>query len=298
MNQIIKVGFCVAYDWSLLQNSLPLIYEHSDRICISLDKDRISWTGNSFEFDEVGFKNLIQSIDVDKKIEIYEDDFHLPELGPMKNEVRQREMMAEFLGKNDGWQLQLDSDEYFLNFKGFVSYLKKLQPKRLTNVCCPLIILYKRIDEGFLVVDPSEFKKIEFIQIASKTPHFEHGRRNGYFNHYTDFCILHQSWARTKEEVWQKLNNWGHRYDADIQEYFDLWNKANINNYREYINFNQVAPEAWPRLALLPLKSTQTVVDLIKNNIQLPIKIKKVNLLLENSIFVSYFQKLIKIIFR
>lgn len=296
MNQIIKVGFCVAYDWSLLQNSLPLIYEYSDKICISLDKDRISWTGNPFEFDEEGFKNLIQSIDVDNKIEIYEDDFHIPELGPMRNEVRQREMMAEYLGKNDGWHLQLDSDEYFLNFKGFVKYLNGLKTNRPINVCCPLIILYKRINEGFLIVDPSEFSKVEFIQIASQTPHFEHGRRNGFFNHYTDFCILHQSWARTKEEVWQKLNNWGHRDDTDIQEYFNVWDKADITNYTEYKNFNKIAPEAWPSLALLPLSSNQTVTDLIDIKISLPIK--KSDLLYKNSILLSYIHKLIKIIFK
>lgn len=288
----IKVGFCVAYDWNLLRYSLPLIYKQSDIICLSLDKDRISWAGNKFDFDTEGFNALIKEIDVDKKITVIEEDFHLPELKPMENEIRQRQRMADFLGRNDGWHLQLDSDEYFADFEGFTQYLKTIKTKRAINICCPWITMYKRIDEGFLMVQPDDFESIEFIPIATNTPHYEHGRRNGHFNHYTDFSILHQSWARTKEEVWQKLSNWGHRYDSDIHAYFKLWDEANIDNFRTYKNFNQTSPEAWPSLFLLPLDKDQTVLSLIKSGVEIPIKIKRIDLILKNSLLWSYVLKI------
>jgi hypothetical protein len=290
----IKVAFCVAYDWAFLQYSLPLVYKDSDQICLAIDKDRISWSGNKFEFDELGFRTLIDNIDIDKKIKIYEDDFHLADKSPMENEVRQRNLMADFLGATDGWHLQLDSDEYFLNFHGFVQYLQKLRPSRLTNICCPWITLYKRIDEGFLMVNPVNFKQVEYIPIATNTPHYEHGRRNGYFNHYTDFAILHQSWARSKEEVWQKLNNWGHRNDSDINAYFKLWEDVNIDNFKSYRNFNQVNPEIWPSLSMLPLSGDKSIVELIENKISLPTTITKSDLRKKNSIWVSRFHKLIR----
>ena len=289
----IKLSFCVAYDWSYLQYSLPLVYDDADEICLAIDVDRISWTGNRFEFDEQGFFELIRQIDQQKKIKIYQDNFHLPELSPMENEVRQRKLMAEFLGTQDGWHLQLDSDEYFLNFKGFVAYLKNFSPKRAVNICCPWITLYKRIDEGFLMVQPIDFSSIEFIPIATNAPHYEHGRRNGYFNHYTDFAILHQSWARSREEVWQKLNNWGHRYDSDINAYFKLWDDANIDNYKNYKNFNQTSPEAWPSLCILPLATNQTILNLIDKGVKIPFKIKKRDLLLKNSLLCSYTLKIV-----
>jgi hypothetical protein len=290
----VKLSFCVAYDWHFLQYSLPLVYKEADEICLAIDIDRTSWTGNKFAFDEVGFKNLIESIDSEGKIQLYQDDFHLPNLSPMENEVRQRKLMAEFMGANDGWHLQLDSDEYFLNFAGFVKYLKELKTRRAINVCCPWITLYKRIDEGFLMVNPKRFKNIEFIPIATNIPHYEHGRRNGYFNHHTNFAILHQSWARSKEEVWQKLNNWGHRYDSDINAYFKLWDDASAENYKEYINFNQVNPANWPSLELLPLRKDQSIVELIQSNISLPIRIKNLDLRKKNSIWVSRFHHLIR----
>lgn len=289
----IKIAFCVAYDWHFLEYSLPLVYNNADSICLAIDKDRISWTGNRFEFDEEGFAKLVKKIDVDKKISIFEDDFHLPGLSPMENEVRQRKLMANQLGSDEGWHIQLDSDEYFLNFEGFVQYLKKLNPRRAINVCCPWITLYKRIDEGFLMVNPQTFKQVEFIPIATNRPDYEHGRRNGHFNHHTDFAILHQSWARSKEEVWQKLNNWGHRYDSDIDAYFKLWDNASANNYKDYKNFNQTTPDAWPSLALLPIGKDEPIVELIKNKVELPAKISKIDLLQKNSILWSYFNKIV-----
>lgn len=289
----IKLSFCVAYDWCFLQYSLPLVYKEADEICLAIDIDRISWAGNQFEFDEEGFHNLIADIDTEKKIKIYQDNFHLENLSPMENEIRQRKLMAEFLG-SEGWHLQLDSDEYFLNFQGFVKYLKKLKPRRPINISCPWITLYKRIDEGFLMVNPKKFSNVEFIPIATNIPHYEHGRRNGYFNHYTNFAILHQSWARSKEEVWQKLNNWGHRYDSDINAYFKMWDDASIENYKEYSNFNQVNPENWPSLDLLPLGKDQSIVELIQSNISLPINIKNLELRKKNSIWVSRFHHLIR----
>jgi hypothetical protein len=291
--QKIKLSFCVAYDWDYLQYSLPLVYKEADEICLAVDKDRISWAGNKFQFDEQGFQLLIEKIDLDKKIKLYEDDFHIPNLSPMENEIRQRSLMANFLGSKDGWHVQLDSDEYFINFKGFVHYLQGLNPKRPINVCCPWITLYKRIDEGFLMVKPKSFKQIEFIPIATNLPQYEHGRRNGHFNHYTDFAILHQSWARSKEEVWQKLNNWGHRYDSDIEAYYKLWVNASSINYKDYINFNQTTPDAWPGLALLPIGKDKPIVELIKNKLELPAKISKIDLLKKNSILMSYFYKIL-----
>src|SRR5947209_19632592 len=118
----IKVGFCVAYDWNLLRYSLPAVYNHADVICLSVDKNRKSWTGRSYSFDSDRFHEFLRANDPLKKIRLYEDDFSISTLSPMENEVRQRNLIAEFMGK-DGWHIQLDTDEYFNDFRGFVSYL-------------------------------------------------------------------------------------------------------------------------------------------------------------------------------
>ena len=266
----IKVGFCVAYDWSLLQYSLPLIYDDSDLICLSIDQDRMSWTGVPYSWDETGFQNLISSIDSQGKIKILEENYHLPDLSPMQNEVRQRNRIAKFFG-DGGWYIQLDTDEFFLNFKGFVGYLKALRPARKINVACPWITLYKQSTEGFFYVDAERFDQIEFMQIATKWPTYEYGRRNGNFNLYTDFAILHLSWARSEDEIWEKLNNWGHRDDFDIRQYFEQWQLLNVDNYRQYQNIHHLKPEAWPALGFIPAKSINELLGLEPVPIRLPI---------------------------
>jgi len=57
-DKIIKVGFCVAYDWHLLRNSLPLIYPHADMICLSLDKNSRAWGGGNIHLMQNPFANL------------------------------------------------------------------------------------------------------------------------------------------------------------------------------------------------------------------------------------------------
>lgn len=287
--QKIKLSFCVAYDWDYLQYSLPLVYKEADEICLAIDKDRISWAGNKFQFDEQGFQLLIEKIDLDKKIKLYEDDFHIPNLSPMENEIRQRSLMANFLGSKDGWHVQLDSDEYFINFKGFVHYLQGLNPKRPINVCCPWITLYKRIDEGFLMVKPKSFKQIEFIPIATNLPKYEHGRRNSHFNHFTDFAILHQSWARSADEIRLKLDNWGHKTDFNVDEYFTIWDMLNDTNYKAMANFHPFKPREWEALDFLKAISIDALIHQYKEEDFF--KITKLELVLKNSIWLSRFRK-------
>lgn len=285
----IKVGFCVAYDWHLLQYSLPLIYKQADKICLSLDMDRISWSGNRFSWDEKGFREMVNKIDIDRKIKVLEEDYYLPELQPMQNEVRQRNKIAEFLGEG-GWHIQLDTDEFFLNFKSFVDYLHRLKPQRKINVVCPWITLYKQDLGGFYYIKSEKFEQVEFIQIATKWPHYEYGRRNGYFNIHTDFAILHLSWARSEAEIWEKLNNWGHKNDFDIKEYFERWKDLNNSNYFTYKNLHHVKAEAWPGLDFLPAKSLDELLTSSYAEIELPISSNQLKM--KNSVWVSRFRAL------
>jgi hypothetical protein len=128
---MIKLGFCVAYDWPLLRHALMQVYDQADRICLSIDKDRISWSGHRYEWHEHEFRSMIREIDKSSKILIVEEDYHLLTLTPMQNEVRQRNKIADHLGAG-GWHIQLDCDEYFHNFSGFVSYLRSC-PKMLQS---------------------------------------------------------------------------------------------------------------------------------------------------------------------
>lgn len=286
---LIKVGYCVAYDWYLLEHSIPQIYKEADLICLSIDKDRQSWSGKPFSWDQAGFDAMISRLDPDKKIKLYEENFYLPNLQPMQNEVRQRNMIAAFMGKG-GWHIQLDADEYFLDFKAFVSYLQNFKSTRKVNISCPWINLYRQVDKGFLWIKPNHFKQVDYIQVATKYPEYEYGRRNGNFNILTNFGIIHQSWARNQEEIWEKLNNWGHSRDFDVEKHFQIWNSANLSNYKEYQNFHHLKPEAWPALDFI---EGSTIGDLINMKGKLNLPISKIDLAISNSIWISRIKKIL-----
>jgi hypothetical protein len=251
--ELIKVGFCVAYDWYMLEYAIPLIYDEADQICLSVDDEKISWSGHPYKFDEKGFSDMVQRLDKNKKISIHRGNFHLDNLSPMENEVRQRNEISTFMGEG-GWHVQLDCDEYFLHFKSFVAYLRSLplNDSRKFNVCCAWIILYKQVENGFLYVDPVRKDNIEFMQIATRYPQYDYSRRNGYFNIYTNFRILHQSWARDEQEIHDKLKNWGHSTDLNTEEYFNMWKELSIDNFKTAHHLHPLFPEQWPSLKFVP----------------------------------------------
>ena len=118
----IQVGFLVSYDYELLKNSLPRVYEESDTIILAIDKERKTWNGDSFSIND-SFFAWIKEIDILNKVSIYEDDFYVADLSTMECEVRERKMLSEKMGIGN-WLIQLDADEYFIDFEGFVNVVE------------------------------------------------------------------------------------------------------------------------------------------------------------------------------
>ncbi len=273
MNQLIKVGICVAYDWEYLRYSLPLVYEEADQICLSLDVNRTTWSGNPFSFDEVSFRNFIGEIDRQNKIVILEESFYAPDRTPMQNEVYQRNRMGSYLGQG-GWHVQLDSDEYMLDFPGFVKYLRSLKSDRKLNVCCPWHTMFKKVDRGMLFVVNDE---IEYIAVATRWPRYEYGRRNSNFNIKTNFLLVHQSWARPMEEIRQKLENWGHRDDFDTQKFFEQWCVLSEDNFMDWQDFHPIEPKTWRGLILVEGGNLQEILTCIKQSPPYQVPIWRLN---------------------
>lgn len=294
MREKVKIGFCVAYDWYLLEYALPLVYEAADIICLSLDINRISWSGLNYTFDEERFFEMVKRIDTQKKIVVLEESFYINSFKPMENEVRQRNRMAEIMGSG-GWHIQLDCDEYFPNFGEFVQYLLSLPEKKTknVNVCCLWVVLYKQTPNGFLYVDPERKDNLYFIQVATRDPVYEYGRRNGHFNICTSFYLVHQSWARSQNEIKEKVENWGHSDDFDSKTYFEKWNGIDENNYMYVRDFHPTNPKIFPSLLF---EKGKTIPELLKNLTYSKMRsLSSIELLLRNSKWISRLKKLSKL---
>lgn len=297
MSKIIKVGYCVAYDWEYLRTSIPLIYNSADLICLSIDKHRNTWVGNKYDLDDDAFYKFINEIDKDKKIIVYEDDFYISSNTAMQNEVRQRTLIAQKMGEG-GWHLQLDTDEYFLHFDKFVQYLINIEKnpsgkKKPINIKANWIPIIKQLKNGFLYVDFGN-KIGETFTIATNSPRYLNGRNNDYFNILSPFYCIHQTQARSPEELKLKLENWGHS-DNELKELevreslFNLWNTMDEYNYDRIKNCHFTNPSVWPALKYCQANDINELIT----NVEMPIfPYSDSQLMLKNSIWYSRISKL------
>lgn len=275
----IKVGFCVAYDWELLKNSIPCIYKEADEICLSIDRERTSWSGTRYHFDEQAFAEFVKSVDTDQKIRVYEDTFYDPKKSPIENDNYQRNKMAEFMGKG-GWHVQIDSDEYFLNFEGFVQYLQGFNlSAKAFNICVNYISLIKRTPTGYLCT-MNDNNRYEFMPMATNVPEYYNARRNGHFNIQSPFFAIHETWARSETELWNKMNSWGHSKDFHKESYYNLWKALDADNAKYIRDFHPINASIWQSLQHVTASNAGDVMNYFAQN---PPKTDKLGLFLKNN---------------
>ena len=256
----IQVGFLVSYDYELIKNAIPQVYSEADTIFLAIDQDRKTWNGETFTIAEEFFQ-WVKFVDTDQKIEIYENNFYRPELTAMQCEVRERKMLAEKMGVGN-WLVQLDADEYFLDFKSFVAFLKSKnhlleKPAKTPVQVSPFLInLYKRVEGGFLYVD-----KATKVMVATNYPNYKTGRNTKAQVIYQDSLILHECLSRTKEELLMKFSNWGHDVDVNVDNFMNKWEKVNATNYKTMNDFFYLEPHSWKSLEFVKGDSFSEVFE-------------------------------------
>eukprot|EP01132_Coremiostelium_polycephalum_P015391 gene15391-18594_t len=256
---IIKVGYLISYDYEFLKISLPRVYRFVNEIYLAVDADRKTWAGEKVTIADE-FWTWIKEFDVERKITIYEDYFYVPELGPMECETRERNLLVKQMGKAD-WYVQIDSDEYFVDFESFAHRLEKYKPTGPTTISCKVATLFKEIPSGYLLIDES----VTILQFATNNPFYDMARVNASENKLVQWndLVLHQSWARSAPEILFKLNNWGHKNDFNTLSFYKLWDAIDENNYDCLRNFHPLEPKVWPNLILFPGNITD-VLDSFK----------------------------------
>jgi len=269
---IVKVGYLISYDYDYLKYSLPQIYGNNkvQEIILVIDKDRLTWSGNKFEIPN-DFFEWIKEFDVQRKIKILEDSFCDTTLSPMINETVERNYLYSKMGKCN-WYIQLDCDEYFIDFNSFINELEKiyLEKNRLLNqisVTVRFANLFKKIEQGFLVISPVK----ENCWVATSNPICYYGRVNEDNEKMESESILvHQSWAREEAEIYQKITNWGHKNDFNSESYFKLWKSLDDHNYKYIQNFHPLKNNngIWNELKLLSVESIGDLLQFNENQIR------------------------------
>lgn len=253
----IHVGFLLSYDYEKLKLSIPPVYNSADKIFIAEDSNKITWSGNHFDVDET-FYQWIKEFDVDNKIEFYRDNFYIPELTAIENDTRERHLLSLKMGIGN-WLIQVDSDEYFINFESFVSNLKKYNhylddpENNKVQFACFWLIIYKYTQEGILYVD----KPMKSI-FATNYPNYKCARRTNERTIYFDNLVLHESIARTEEQLRYKLKNWGHNNEVD-KGFLKKWKMIDETNYNQHEDFYYINPKRWKKLDYIKTRKIKEI---------------------------------------
>lgn len=284
----IHVGFLLSYDYELLKIAIPPVYKSSDRIFIAIDQDYLTWSGNKFTVDPLFF-DWLKEFDVDQKIELYFDTFYVPNLTTTQMDTRERKMLSDKMGIGN-WLIQIDSDEYFIDFEGFVNQIRKYDhyldnpEKHKIQIAAFWVIIYKYTENGILYVD----KPMKSI-FATNYPNYKAFRRTNERVIYLDSLVLHESVSRTEEELRYKLKNWSHNTHVN-NSFLDKWLKVNESNYKEYSDFYYIEPKRWKTLDYFPTKNISEINQLAQKSKNL--KITKTYLFFKN--FGQWFKYLFK----
>lgn len=257
----IQVGFLFSYDYEKLKISIPLVYDDADAIFIAIDEEYRTWSGEIFKVDDQFFEWLKQ-YDSQKKITIYRDNFYVPELSAIENDNRERHMLSLKMGIGN-WLIQVDSDEYFIDFKKFVKDLRKYDrfldnpEKNKIQISAFLINMFKYTDGGLLYVN-----KATRGLMATNYPDYKVARNTRNRIIYTPNVLWHETLSRTSEEIEYKFKNWGHNDEVNVDSFMRKWKLVNKSNYKEMRGFFYIEPEKWDRLEFV---NGNTIDEIIKN---------------------------------
>jgi len=245
--KIIKAGYLISYDYKYVKTSLPRIYPDVDEIFFAVDVNGKTWSGEDLEISN-DFWDWVKEFDADHKITIYRDEFYRAGLTPMECDTRERNMLGMKMGEAD-WYIQIDSDEYFVDFATFINKLKEYAADIPTSVYCSVATLFKQLSDGFLLIDES----FETLSFATNHPVYDLARNNTSGNQhvYWDDLVLHQSWARSSKEIALKLANWSHKNDFNTESFYKLWTAIDEYNYYCLADFHPLNPKTWPRLTMM-----------------------------------------------
>lgn len=237
----------MSYDYEKLKNSIPPVYEEADAIFIAVDKDFRTWSGQTYKIDD-SFFGWLKLYDTKNKITIYSDDFYISNLSAIENDNRERHMLSLKMGIGN-WLIQIDSDEYFIDFKKFVTDLRKYDSflnnpeKNQIQIGAFLINMYKYTDNGLLYVD-----KVTRGLMATNYPNYKVARNTRQRIIYTSNVLWHETLARTEEEIEFKLKNWGHNDEVDVDSFIKKWRSVNKNNFKSMRGFFYIQPKKWNEL--------------------------------------------------
>lgn len=247
----------ISYDAHYLPKSIEKYYNYVDEIVLGLDKNRITWSKNSFSFDEQKLWSELSQIDGDGKISIVEEDFVQSEVA-IENDNYERNFLKDQCSHD--WIFSFDADEMLVNPKQFFyDFCPLVEDYRETHdICMTWATPYKEIEDTTLVIaeeDGSPFFGENQGVVTSKNNTFTYARWTnqsaaGTNRILSPLVALHYSLCRKSEDLHEKIHNIGHSNIVEEDPFYKIWSQVDMENYKQLKNFKTsgLGGAQWPSL--------------------------------------------------
>jgi hypothetical protein len=257
----------ISYDAHYLAKSIEKYYNYVDEIVLGLDKDRITWSGNAFSFDESQLWSQLSAIDGDNKITIVEEDFHSSPVA-IENDNYERNYLKNACSHD--CIVSVDADEYLLNAKEFFYNYLPVVSRYLNkaDICMNWATPYKQIDDTVLVIaneNNTPFLGENQGFITHKNNTFTYARwtnvsASGENRIMSPLIALHWSLCRNKEDLHTKIHNIGHSDIVEKDPFYKIWKDVDLSNYTQLRNFKTsgLGGAQWPKLLAMPITDLES----------------------------------------
>ena len=247
----------ISYDAHYLPKSIEKYYNYVDEVVLGLDKNRVTWSKNSFSFDEQKLWSELSRIDGDGKISIVEEDFVQSEVA-IENDNYERNFLKDQCSHD--WIFSFDADEMLVNPKQFFyDFCPLVEDYRETHdICMTWATPYKEIGDTTLVIaeeDGSPFFGENQGVVTSKNNTFTYARWTnqsaaGTNRILSPLVALHYSLCRKSEDLHEKIHNIGHSNIVEEDPFYKIWSQVDMENYKQLKNFKTsgLGEAQWPSL--------------------------------------------------
>jgi len=247
----------ISYDAAYLPESVSKYYNYVDEIILGVDKNRTTWSGNSFSFDENKLWADLSAIDGDSKISIIEEDFVKSKVA-IENDNYERNFLKSQC--TNEWIFSIDADEYLVNAKDFFYNYCPLVERyyNKVDICMTWATPYKTIDDTTLVIaneDGTPFFGENQGMATSNDSTFTYARWTdksaaGVNRIMSPLVAIHWSLCRDRDALHEKINNIGHSDLVENDPFYQIWDQVTMDNYHELHNFKSsgLGEAQWPIL--------------------------------------------------
>lgn len=275
--KVIGVAMVAQNDAETIETSIKSFYDEVDFIAISIDVKH-GWSGKRITEDNT--IDVIKTLDLDNKIDIIQSNFYRFD-DPMKNETAQRQLTSDWLSnkyRDLEWICQIDADEIFPNFKSVVDFINSV-PSYCRGIQWHMAQIFNLLEDGRVLVVVNNdgvpvlssfylahrpFQKLVVARLPAIVP-FNLNRQTLRINEIllrtnsitkfirkstpriTGPACLHYTFAKSERRIREKLDTWGHAYDFETDQFFQLW-KNSKSNWINLKNFHPLDGPVWPAL--------------------------------------------------